>query len=68
MLSTPMNNNDFYSLIGACAEPNTSVTSNPVYTVMEHMPGGIFLQYVQNEAISRQKTQLCRMCIDVAKV
>ena len=49
-------------------EPNPSATSNPVYTVMEHMPGGIFLQYVQNEKNRRQKTQLCRMCVDIAKV
>ena len=49
-------------------EPNPSDTSNPVYTVMEYKPGGIFLQYVQNEKNSRQKTQLCRMCVGVAKV
>ena len=49
-------------------EPDLSGTSNLVYIVMEHMPGGIFLQYVQNEKNRRQKTQLCRMCIDIAKV
>ena len=49
-------------------EPDLSDTSNLVYIVMEHMPGGIFLQYVQNEKNHRQKTQLCRMCIDIAKV
>ena len=49
-------------------EPNPTDTSTLVYTVMEHMPGGIFLQYVQNEKNRRLKTQLCRMCIDIAKV
>lgn len=56
------------SLIGVCVEPNPKDTSNSVYTVVEFMPGGIFLQYVQNPKNSRQKTQLCRMCIDIAKV
>ena len=49
-------------------EPSPSDTSTLVYIVMEHMPGGIFLQYVQNEKNHIQKTQLCRMCIDIAKV
>jgi hypothetical protein len=49
-------------------EPSPGDTLNLVYIVMEHMPGGIFLQYVQNEKNHRQRTQLCRMCIDIAKV
>ena len=49
-------------------EPSPGDTLNLVYIVMEYMPGGIFLQYVQNEKNHRQKTQLCRMCIDIAKV
>jgi hypothetical protein len=49
-------------------EPSPGDILNLVYIVMEHMPGGIFLQYAQNEKNRRQKTQLCRMCIDIAKV
>ena len=37
-------------------EPSPGDTLNLVYTVMEHMPGGIFLQYVRNEKNQTEDT------------
>ena len=51
-----------------CVEPNEQTVSNPVYIVIEHMPGGTLVQYLKNKGASIKKTQLCRMCIDICKV
>ena len=58
----------YLSLIGVCVDPNPNVPHRPVYIITEHMPGGILLHYLQSKGNSGKKSQLCRMCIDVAKV
>ena len=48
-------------LIGICDE------KQPVQIVMELMPGGVFLDYLQQKGIHQTKKKLCAMVIDVAK-
>ncbi len=47
-------------LIGICAE------KEPVYIVMELMPGGAFLNYLRNKGMQQTKKKLCQMCVDAA--
>ena len=49
-------------LIGVCAE------KDPVYIVMEFMPGGAFLDFLRKKGCSQTKKKLCLMCIDACQV
>jgi len=47
-------------LIGICAE------KEPVYIVMEFMPGGAFLDFLRKKGGHQAKKKLCLMCVDAA--
>jgi serine/threonine protein kinase len=49
-------------MIGLCAE------KDPVYIVMEFMPGGAFLDFLRKKGCNQTKKKLCRMCVDVCQV
>ena len=51
-----------YRLIGVCAE------KDPVYIVMEFMPGGAFLDYLRKKGCNQTKKKLCTMCVDACQV
>lgn len=48
-------------LIGVCAE------KDPVYIVMELMPGGALLDFLRRKGTQQMKKKLCLMVIDAAK-
>ena len=47
-------------LIGVCAE------KDPIYIIMELMPGGAFLDFLRKKGAHQTKKKLCKMCIDAA--
>ena len=48
--------------IGVCAE------KDPVYIVMEFMPGGAFLDFLRKKGCNQTKKKICNMCIDACRV
>ena len=51
-----------FSLIGVCAQ------KDPVYIVMEFMPGGSFLDFLRKKGGQQTKKKICNMVIDACKV
>ncbi len=51
-----------YRLLGVCAD------KDPVYIVMEFMPGGALLDYLKKKGRQQTKKKLCSMCVDVSRV
>ncbi len=51
-----------YRLLGVCAD------KDPVYIVMESMPGGALLDYLRKKGSQQTKKKLCSMCVDVSRV
>ena len=51
-----------YRLLGVCAD------KDPVYIVMEFMPGGALLDYLRKKGCQQTKKKLCSMCVDVSRV
>ncbi len=51
-----------YRLLGICAD------KDPVYIVMEFMPGGTLLDYLRKKGCQQTKKKLCSMCVDVSRV
>ena len=49
-------------LIGVVAE------KDPVYIVMEFMPGGSFLDFLRKKGCNQTKKKLCGMCVDACQV
>ena len=47
-------------LIGVCAE------KEPVYIIMELMPGGAFLDYLRKKGVHQTKRKLSEMCVDAS--
>jgi serine/threonine protein kinase len=41
---------------------------DPVYIVMEFMPGGPFLDFLRRKDCNQTKKKLCGMCVDVCQV
>ena len=51
-----------HRLIGVCAE------KDPVYIVMEFMPGGAFLDFLRKKGCNQTKKKLCGMCVNACQV
>ena len=49
-------------LLGVCAD------EDPVYIVMEFMPGGALLDFLRKKGSQQSKKKLCMMCVDACKV
>lgn len=41
---------------------------DPVYIVMEYMPGGALLDFLRKKGSHQTKKKLCGMCVDASKV
>ena len=41
---------------------------DPVYIVMEFMPGGALLDYLRKKGSLQTKRKLCSMCLDASRV
>ena len=55
------NHPNIVRLIGVCAE------KEPVYIVMEFLPGGAFLEYLRKKGVHQSKKKLCGMCVDACE-
>lgn len=55
------NHPNIVKLFGICYE------REPVCIVMELMPGGPFLTFLQKKGMHQTKTKLCQMCVDIAR-
>ena len=53
------NHPNIVRLIGVCTE------NEPIYIIMELMPGGSFLTFLRGNGPHQPKKKLCEMCIDV---
>ena len=49
-------------LLGVCAD------EDPVYIVMEYMPGGSLLDFLRKKGTQQTKKKLCGMCVDACRV
>ena len=49
-------------LLGVCAD------EDPVYIVMEFMPGGALLEFLRKKGSHQTKKKLCLMCVDACRV
>ena len=49
-------------LLGVCAD------EDPVYIVMEFMPGGALLDFLRKKGSQQTKKKLCSMCVDASRV
>ena len=49
-------------LLGVCAD------EEPVYIVMEFMPGGALIEFLRKKGSRQTKKKLCSMCMDASRV